>query len=99
MSELSQKPVGARVVKAADRDPARVRREQDAVYVHASRPDGGWLDEREALEKILERVLSDLREQRRELSRGLPPARTKTLRAVPAIVNLMHECFTFEHAE
>lgn len=92
MPDVSSKP-SVRVVKRAERDPAR----EDAIYVHAKRPDGGWLNERDALEKILERVLSDVRAQRHEVGVGRPAPRTKTREAVPALVNLIFNVFPAEY--
>jgi hypothetical protein len=83
--DVSQKP---RVVKRAERDELKE---------HAHRPASGYhVNERDALEKILMRVLSDVREQRHEVGVGRPAPRTKTREAVPALVNLIFNVFPTE---
>jgi hypothetical protein len=81
--DVSQKP---RVIKRESRDPLK-------EYAH--RPASGYyVDEREALEKILERVLADVRDIRGVAAVNRP--RTKTREAVPALVTLIFQVFPVE---
>lgn len=78
MPELSQKPV--RVTKAADRD-------------HGASIPGTQLGNLEALQKNIERLLADIREQKHELLAAKPVTRRKTREAVPSLVTLIFACF------
>lgn len=75
-----------RVTKAAERD-------------RGARTPGTLLGDLAALEKNIERVLADIREQKHEVMAGKPVARRKTLKSLPSITALMFACFPPEYAD
>lgn len=94
MQTIPPKPVsGVRVVKGGG---PRSQEEMDNKLVRQSASGGGYINEHDALERHLLRLLDKVREQREEMRAGRPAPKTKARECVPALVNLIFNVFPTE---